>query len=72
MPKPDDTVMASSGSLIAVGVAAWPVDSQNESVVAFVGRKRWMATVPLAAVRSSAHSTRPMPIGVPSAVKARS
>ena len=68
MPKPDDTVMVSSGRRMPGSVAAWPVDSQNESTLALSGRKRWTASVPLASVRSSAHSTRPTPTGLPSAV----
>ena len=67
-PKPDETEMVSSGMRIEGGVAAWPLASQKRSVLSRL-RKRWMETVPLALVRSSAHSTRPMPIGAPSAVK---
>ena len=67
-PKPDETETVSSGRRIEGGVAAWPLASQKRSVLSRL-RKRWMAIVPLALVRSSAHITRPMPIGAPSAVK---
>ncbi|MEO8132497.1 MAG: CDP-glucose 4,6-dehydratase, partial [Betaproteobacteria bacterium] len=67
-PSPDDTVTVLSGSLMAAGVAAWPVDRKNDSALALSGRKRWIAKVPLAAVVSSAHSTRPVPTGSPADV----
>jgi hypothetical protein len=67
-PKPDETEMISSGRRIEGGVACWPFVSQKRSVLSRV-RKRWIETVLLALVRTSAQSTRPTPIGTPSAVK---
>ncbi len=43
-----------------------PVASRNGSAPDRSMQKRWMATMPLAEVRSSAHNTRPLPIGSPS------
>jgi hypothetical protein len=67
MPKPDDTATVSSGRRIDGGVAASPLASQNCSTPSD-GRKRWMVSVPLALVTSSAHRTRATPIGMPSPV----
>ena len=69
MPKPDETVTASRGKRIEGAVAASPFASQKRSAPPGA-RKRWMATGPLALVKTSSHRTRPTPIGAPPAVKA--
>ena len=67
-PKPEIMRLRLSGMRTEAVSVLWPVASQNGSALDLPMRKRWMATVPFAAVRSSAHSTRPMPIGSPSTV----
>src|SRR5258708_17529218 len=66
MPKADETVTASRGRRIAGAVAASAFASQKRSTPPG-GRKRWMATGPLARVTSSAHRPRAPPVGAPRA-----
>ena len=68
----DATEMFLSGIWMVAACVPWPLANQNASGSFFEARKRWIESVPLACVRSSAHSTRPTPIGVPSRVKVRS
>src|SRR5258708_1540161 len=71
-PKPDDTEMLLSGIWMVAACVPWPLANQNASASVLVARKRWIASVPLTWVLSSAHSTRPTPVGLPSMVKVRS
>jgi hypothetical protein len=67
MPKPEETTTASRGMRIEGAVAASPFASQKRSIPPS-GRNRWMAIGALVLVTTSAHITRPTPIGAPSAV----
>src|SRR5262249_44728283 len=68
MPEADDTTMLGRGRFGGPRAVDCPGGRQDELAAALGGRGRMRGSVPLDWVRSSAHSTRPTPTAVPSAV----
>src|SRR5215218_2650751 len=67
-PKPEETLISSSGQRRLAGAAASPLASHSLSCRARPARKRWTERVPRAAVPRAAHITWATPMGWPSSV----